>query len=36
MGKQGAFLEITRVEAPELDPAKRTGDYKEFVDTLPV
>ena len=36
MGKLGAFLEITRVEAPERDPAKRTADYKEFVDTLPV
>ena len=36
MGKQGAFLEITRVEAPERDPRARTADYKEFVDTLPV
>src|ERR671921_247451 len=36
MGKLGAFLEITRVEAPERDPARRTADYKEFVDTLPV
>ena len=36
MGKLGAFLEITRVDAPERDPGKRTADYKEFVDTLPV
>ena len=36
MGKLGAFLEITRVDAPERDPAQRTADYKEFVDTLPV
>jgi glutamate synthase (NADPH/NADH) small chain len=36
MGKLGAFLDITRVDAPERDPARRTADYKEFVDTLPV
>ena len=36
MGKLGAFLEITRVDAPERDPAQRTADFKEFVDTLPV
>src|ERR671921_272712 len=36
MGKLGAFLEITRVDAPERDPARRTADYREFVDTLPV
>jgi glutamate synthase (NADPH/NADH) small chain len=36
MGKVGGFLEITRVDAPERDPAERTGDFKEFVQTLPV
>ncbi len=36
MGKVGGFLEISRVEAPERDPAKRTEDFKEFVETLPV
>src|ERR1700749_1920786 len=36
MGKVGGFLEITRVDAPERDPAQRTGDFKEFVETLPV
>jgi glutamate synthase (NADPH/NADH) small chain len=36
MGKLGAFLEITRVDAPERDPRARTGDYREFVDLLPV
>jgi len=36
MGKLGAFLEITRVDAPERDPHARTADYREFVDTLPV
>ncbi len=35
MGKLGGFLEIHRVEAPERDPAKRTGDYNEFVESLP-
>ena len=36
MGKLGGFLEIERVEPPERDPAQRVGDYKEFVETLPV
>jgi glutamate synthase (NADPH/NADH) small chain len=36
MGKLGAFLEISRVEAPERDPRTRTADYREFVDTLSV
>ncbi len=36
MGKLGAFLDITRVDAPERDPRARTADYREFVDTLPV
>src|ERR671921_522014 len=36
MGKLGAFLEITRVEAPERDPARRTADYKEFLQEQPV
>ncbi len=36
MGKLGAFLDITRVEAPERDPGGRTTDYREFVETLPV
>jgi len=36
MGKLGAFLEITRVDAPERDPHGRTADFHEFIDTLPV
>ena len=36
MGKIGGFLEIARVPAPERDPAQRVGDYKEFVDSLPL
>src|SRR5690349_451806 len=36
MGKLGGFLEITRVEPPERDPKRRTSDYNEFVQTLPV
>jgi glutamate synthase (NADPH/NADH) small chain len=36
MGKIGGFLEISRVEQPERDPAKRTSDFKEFVHTVPV
>ena len=36
MGKIGAFLDIARVEQPERDPAQRTADYKEFMQTLPV
>jgi glutamate synthase (NADPH) small chain len=35
MGKLGAFLEITRVDPPERDPAERVHDFREFVDTLP-
>ena len=36
MGKLGGFLEIARVEPPERDPKKRTADYNEFVETLPL
>ena len=36
MGKIGGFLEITRVEQPERDPAERLHDFNEFVETLPV
>src|SRR6478735_3907005 len=36
MGKIGGFLEITRVDQPERDPAERLHDFNEFVDTLPV
>ena len=36
MGKIGGFLEITRVEQPERDPQRRTGDFREFVGTLGV
>ncbi len=36
MGELGAFLKIERVVNPERDPAKRTGDYLEFIEALPV
>src|SRR3954462_9137050 len=36
MGKIGGFLEIERVTPPERDPGVRTGDYKEFVESLPL
>ncbi len=36
MGKIGGFLEIERVVPPERDPGERTGDYKEFVESLPL
>ena len=36
MGKLGAFLDIQRVGQPERDPASRTADYQEFVETLPI
>ena len=36
MGKLGGFLEITRVEQPERNPAERLHDFNEFVETLPV
>jgi glutamate synthase (NADPH) small chain len=36
VGKIGGFLEIERVTPPERDPAQRTGDYKEFVESLPL
>jgi glutamate synthase (NADPH) small chain len=36
VGKLGGFLEIERIAQPERDPAARIGDYKEFVETLPV
>jgi glutamate synthase (NADPH) small chain len=35
MGKIGGFLEVERVAPPERDPAVRTGDYREFVESLP-
>jgi glutamate synthase (NADPH) small chain len=36
VGKLGGFLEIERIGQPERDPGLRIGDYKEFVETLPV
>jgi glutamate synthase (NADPH/NADH) small chain len=36
MGKLGAFLEIHRAGQPERDPHERVGDYREFMETLPV
>jgi glutamate synthase (NADPH/NADH) small chain len=36
MGRIGAFKKVARVEAPERDPRLRTGDYREFVGTLPL
>ncbi len=36
MGKLGAFLDIQRGGQPERDPAQRTSDYREFMETLPV
>ena len=36
MGKVGGFIEINRREQPERDPRTRTGDFNEFVNTLPV
>ena len=36
MGKLGGFLEAERIGQPERDPAHRIGDYREFVNTLPV
>ena len=36
MGKLGGFLEAERLGQPERDPALRIGDYREFVNTLPV
>jgi glutamate synthase (NADPH) small chain len=36
MGKIGGFLEVERVQPPERNPAQRIGDYKEFVESLPV
>jgi glutamate synthase (NADPH/NADH) small chain len=36
VGKIGAFLEIERVAPPERDPGERRGDYREFVEELPV
>src|SRR4029077_12648310 len=36
VGKIGGFLEIERVTPPERDPGERVGDYKEFVDSLPL
>jgi glutamate synthase (NADPH) small chain len=36
MGKIGAFLNVSRAEAPERPPAERIGDVREFVGTLPL
>jgi glutamate synthase (NADPH/NADH) small chain len=36
MGKLGAFLEVERVAPPERDPRERVGDYREFIDSLPL
>ena len=36
MGKLRGFLEHDRRDAPERDPRKRIGDYREFVRTLPL
>jgi glutamate synthase (NADPH/NADH) small chain len=36
VGKIGGFLEIERVGPPERDPGERIGDYREFVESLPV
>ena len=36
MGKLGGFLEVERAGQPERDPRERIGDYREFVNTLPV
>ncbi|HEV2592577.1 MAG TPA: glutamate synthase subunit beta [Gaiellaceae bacterium] len=36
MGKLRGFVEFDRREAPERDPRERTGDYREFVGTLPL
>jgi glutamate synthase (NADPH) small chain len=36
MGRLGGFLDIERIDPPERDPRIRVGDYREFVDTLPV
>ena len=36
MGKIGAFLDVERVTPPERDPTQRIGDYKEFVESLPL
>jgi glutamate synthase (NADPH/NADH) small chain len=36
VGKVGGFLEIERVAPPERDPGTRTGDYLEFVESLPL
>jgi glutamate synthase (NADPH/NADH) small chain len=36
VGKLGGFLEIERVAPPERDPALRIGDYREFIDSLPL
>ena len=36
MGKLRGFLEFDRRPAPERDARERTGDYREFVGTLPL
>jgi glutamate synthase (NADPH) small chain len=36
MGKLRGFLEHERLGAPERPPGERTGDFREFVGTLPV
>jgi glutamate synthase (NADPH/NADH) small chain len=35
VGELGAFLNITRVPAPERDPRERVADYKEIYEVLP-
>jgi glutamate synthase (NADPH/NADH) small chain len=36
MGQLRGFLKYDRRDAPERDPGQRTGDYREFVGTLPL
>jgi glutamate synthase (NADPH/NADH) small chain len=36
MGKIRGFVEFQRQDAPERDPRERTGDFHEFVGTLPL
>ena len=36
MGKIRGFVEFDRRDAPERDPRERTGDFREFVGTLPL
>jgi glutamate synthase (NADPH/NADH) small chain len=36
VGRIGAFKKVSRSEAPERDPRRRTADMREFVGTLPL